>query len=174
MIIIRVKGCNNGDWYVNEETENNNNNTAPASVTLEEPPARISCRTDIGRQEVGKQTRFSAIKGRPPMAKTSLSAFAAAISPNVPGSSTTGVMKSTVRIPMRSSSIRQSAASSPWLHEVRSLSPTGGSAFKTSSSSAGPILAAQPLVRASSVKRIRLTSSPKKHPQTNALHSLME
>ena len=26
MIIIRVKGCNNGDWYVNEETGNDNNN----------------------------------------------------------------------------------------------------------------------------------------------------
>lgn len=25
-IIIRVKGCNNGDWYVNEETGNDNNN----------------------------------------------------------------------------------------------------------------------------------------------------
>ena len=106
----------------------------------------------IGSDEVGKQTTFNAITGFPPIAYTSLKAFAAAISPNFTGSSTTGVIISTVSIPTRDSSIFQVAASSPLLHdEIRDESFTTGRFLKIWSSSAGPILAAQPLVCASSV-----------------------
>lgn len=103
---------------------------------------------------MGKATMFRAIKGRPPMAKTSLRAFAADILPHALGESTTGVMKSRVRIPILFSSILQSAASSPQSHVVISLSSSGsGIPFKTFSRSPGPIFAAQPLVRDISVSR---------------------
>ena len=48
----------------------------------------------------------SASSGRPPIANTSLSAFAAAIAPNVAGSSTIGGKKSSVKTSARSSSSR--------------------------------------------------------------------
>lgn len=78
--------------------------------------------------------------------------FAAAISPNMRGLSTTGVIKSMVSMPTRFSSIFQRAASSPLFHEARSSSfLITGRSFNIWSSSAGPILAAQPLVFARSV-----------------------
>lgn len=103
---------------------------------------------------MGNATILRAIKGRPPIAKTSLRAFAAAILPQALGESTTGVIKSRVRIPILFSSILQSAASSPQSQVVISLSSSGnGIPFKTFSRSAGPIFAAQPLVRDISVSR---------------------
>jgi len=82
----------------------------------------------------------------------SLSEFAAAISPNFTGESTTGVIKSSVSMPMRFSSILHSAASSPLFHDARRLaSLITGRLLSRRSSSAGPIFAAQPLVWASSV-----------------------
>ncbi|OFB60969.1 hypothetical protein JS73_09605 [Synergistes jonesii] len=87
------------------------------------------------------------------------SEFAAAISPYLRGSSTTGVMKSVVRIPILSSVIFHSAASSPCVHEASSSSEwRTGSPFKISSSSAGAIFAAQPLVLARSVSLIYFAS----------------
>lgn len=56
------------------------------------------------------------------MAYTSLREFAAAIFPKYSGESTTGVMKSTVSMPTLSSSIFQSAASSPLFQEAIRLS----------------------------------------------------
>ena len=75
---------------------------APASATFSCPPRRTSFSTSSSRVFVGKPTMFNATKGFPPMAKTSLREFVAAICPQVRGSSDTGVMKSTVRIPARS------------------------------------------------------------------------
>ena len=78
--------------------------------------------------------------------------FAAAISPNFSGESTTGVIKSSVSMPSRFSSIIQTAASSPWFHDARSSGfRSAGRSFSRTPSSAGLILAAQPLVRANSV-----------------------
>ena len=49
---------------------------------------------------------FSAVTGVPPIAYTSLSAFAAAMRPKSYGSSTTGVKKSTVWTSARSAEMR--------------------------------------------------------------------
>ncbi len=66
-----------------------------------------------------------------------------------------GVMKSRVRTPRRLSSIIQSAASSPDAHvEIIRSSRTEGMSRSIFSRSAGPILAAHPLVLESSVNRI--------------------
>jgi hypothetical protein len=103
---------------------------------------------------------FNATRGAPPIAKTSLSEFAAAIAPHAEGSSTTGVMKSTVRIPARFSSIFHNAASSPEAQDVKMRSSEGISIFfRILERSAGPIFAAQPLVVAISVKRIKTSPS---------------
>ena len=51
----------------------------------------------------GNAEMFSAITTRPPMAKTSLHAFAAAIAPKSDGSSTSGGKKSVVDTTARSS-----------------------------------------------------------------------
>ena len=77
----------------------------PASRTLDEAPAKISVRTSRGRSS-GKAAIDSANSTRPPIAKTSDSAFAAAISPNVRGSSTSGGKKSSVPMIARSSLTR--------------------------------------------------------------------
>jgi hypothetical protein len=53
------------------------------------------------------------VRGRPPIAYTSERAFAAAIVPNAPGSSTTGVKKSTVWTRAVAASSRKTPASSP-------------------------------------------------------------
>ncbi len=70
--------------------------STPASLILSSPPLRISLRTAISRVFTGKQTMFIAVSGFPPIAHISLIELAAAICPKVKGSSTTGVMKSTV------------------------------------------------------------------------------
>mmetsp|Transcript_53732 Transcript_53732/g.138415 ORF Transcript_53732/g.138415 Transcript_53732/m.138415 type:complete len:289 (-) Transcript_53732:260-1126(-) len=77
----------------------------PASWHLLWPPRRISSRTDIGSRCEGKPTMFSAKSGVAPIAYTSESALAAAILPNVSGSSTTGVKKSVVATMAQSSLI---------------------------------------------------------------------
>ena len=72
---------------------------APELLTRSKPPSKIFCRTSSSRYFVGKQTTLRATIGLPPIANTSLIELAAAICPQVKGSSTTGVMKSTVKIP---------------------------------------------------------------------------
>ncbi len=54
---------------------------APASWTFSMPPARIARRTLLSIVVMGKQAIFMAVMGRPPMAYTSLRAFAAAMRP---------------------------------------------------------------------------------------------
>jgi hypothetical protein len=65
----------------------------------------------IGKH-VGKHTIFNAKIGLPPMAYISLKEFAAAICPNLYGSSTIGVKKSNVSITAISSFILYTVASS--------------------------------------------------------------
>ena len=69
---------------------------APASRVASAAPARTSPSTETGSSS-GNAVTESASSGRPPIANTSLSAFVAAIRPNVRGSSTTGGKKSTVK-----------------------------------------------------------------------------
>ena len=64
----------------------------PASAALAAPPWITCSRTSSGNPSRGKFTMFRAKIGLAPMAYTSLSALAAAILPQVYGSSTTGVM----------------------------------------------------------------------------------
>ena len=67
----------------------------PASIIFDSPPARM--RSRMSRSALsGKQTSASEVSGRPPIAYTSLNELVAAICPNVYGSSTIGVKKSTV------------------------------------------------------------------------------
>jgi hypothetical protein len=40
----------------------------PASRSLSTPPLRISCKTEISRDSIGKQTKFMAVSGLPPIA----------------------------------------------------------------------------------------------------------
>ena len=68
-------------------------------------PSKIAASTSRGRSS-GNAAIDSAKRTRPPIANTSLSAFAAAISPNVRGSSTSGGKKSSVPMIARSSLIR--------------------------------------------------------------------
>ena len=67
----------------------------------------------MSRPSPGQAARLTANSGRPPIAYTSDSAFAAAIRPQSAGSSTIGVKKSVVSTSARSSSRRSTAASSP-------------------------------------------------------------
>ena len=77
----------------------------PASRTLDDAPAKISVRTSRGRSS-GNAAIDRANRTRPPIANTSDRAFAAAISPNVRGSSTSGGKKSSVPMIARSSLTR--------------------------------------------------------------------
>ena len=91
-------------------------------VTAREDPAclarpwrRRRRRSPRGRSpgsDSGNEAIDSASSGRPPIAKTSLSAFVAAIAPNAAGSSTIGGKKSSVNTIACRSSIRYTAASS--------------------------------------------------------------
>src|SRR5436309_10844076 len=84
----------------------------PTSAALARPPRKIDEIT-LGRtRSVGKPTMFSAVNGRPPMAKISESELAAAICPYEKGSSTMGVKKSTVCTRARWRSRRYTPASS--------------------------------------------------------------
>jgi hypothetical protein len=73
----------------------------PAARTTSDAPPKTSAITSRGSSS-GNAAIESAKRTRPPIAKTSLTAFAAAISPNVRASSTSGGKKSTV--PMTASS----------------------------------------------------------------------
>src|SRR5215468_2604717 len=86
--------------------------THPTSAALARPPRRIE-ETTLGLTRlVGKPTMFSAVNGRPPIAKISESELAAAIWPYENGSSTIGVKKSTVCTSARCRSKRYTPASS--------------------------------------------------------------
>ena len=63
----------------------------PASRAFSAPPRMISSAIPSGSSFRGNERRFSANRGRPPMAYTSERAFAAAICPKSQGSSTIGV-----------------------------------------------------------------------------------
>ena len=69
---------------------------APHSVTLSLPPSRMALTASRGSLPLGNVSRFMASFGSPPIAYTSLSELAAAIWPNIYGSSTIGGKKSTV------------------------------------------------------------------------------
>ena len=77
----------------------------PASRTFDDAPAKISVMTSRGSSS-GNAAIDSAKSTRPPIANTSDRAFAAAISPNVRGSSTSGGKKSSVPMIARSSLTR--------------------------------------------------------------------
>ena len=77
----------------------------PASRTLADAPSKMAASTSRGRSS-GKAAIERAKSTRPPIAKTSDSAFAAAIAPNVRGSSTSGGKKSSVPMMARSSLTR--------------------------------------------------------------------
>src|SRR4029077_3390251 len=84
----------------------------PTSAALARPPRKIA-ETVFGRtKSAGKPIMLSAVSGRPPMAKMSESALAAAICPYENGSSTIGVKKSTVCTSARWRSNRYTPASS--------------------------------------------------------------
>src|SRR5262249_4063311 len=86
--------------------------THPTSAALARPPRKIE-ETTLGLTRlVGKPTMFSAVNGRPPIAKISESELAAAIWPYENGSSTIGVKKSTVWTSARWRSRRYTPASS--------------------------------------------------------------
>ena len=78
---------------------------AAGLADLVDAPPKISARTSRGRSS-GNAAIDSAKRTRPPIANTSLTAFAAAISPNVRGSSTSGGKKSSVPMIARSSLTR--------------------------------------------------------------------
>jgi|FLOH01.1.fsa_nt_gi hypothetical protein len=87
--------------------------TAPASVIFSSAPATIPASTSGPSFDMGKPTRFRQVKGRPPMAYTSLRALAAAMRPKTTGSSTGGVMISAVCTKAVPASRRYTPASSP-------------------------------------------------------------
>ena len=78
---------------------------------LSDAPPNTSAMVSRGSSS-GNAAIDSANRTRPPIAKTSLTAFAAAISPNVRASSTSGGKKSSVPMIARSSLTRYAAASS--------------------------------------------------------------
>ena len=133
---------------------------APARAHARAPPARIARSTARGSRSSGKNTRFSAHSGRPPIAYTSDSALQAAISPNTSGSSTIGAMTSVVSTSPRPSfsSRRTTAASSansaPTITSDRpSPCPGGSTPSSTWTRSPSRSFAAQPPPRASCVNR---------------------
>ena len=77
----------------------------PASRTFSAAPSNTAASTSRGSSS-GNAAIDSANRTRPPIANTSLSAFAAAIAPNVRASSTSGGKKSSVPMIARSSLIR--------------------------------------------------------------------
>ena len=83
----------------------------PASRTLAAAPSKTAASVSRGSSS-GNAAIDRAKRTRPPIANTSLSAFAAAISPNVRASSTSGGKKSSVPMIASSSLIRYAAASS--------------------------------------------------------------
>src|SRR5205823_14519900 len=95
--------------------------TQPTSAALARPPRKIEATTFGLTRSGGKPMMLSAVKGRPPMAKTSESELAAAIWPYENGSSTIGVKKSTVCTRARCRSRRYTPASSNVLELTSTL-----------------------------------------------------
>src|SRR6266481_1114890 len=115
-----------------------------ASPIFERPP-RIICSRISGSPLSGNPTIESAEIGLPPMAYTSLNAFAAAICPKVCGSSTIGVKKSTVCTSAISGLSRYTPASSLVSNPTSTFGSVGrGKRRKTESSNPGLSFAAQP------------------------------
>ncbi len=134
----------------------------PPSRTFAAAPARISLSVSPGRSS-GNAAIESANRTRPPIAKTSDNAFAAAISPNVRGSSTSGGKKSTVPMIARSSLTRYTAPSSGGFRPAINSSGAAAeaSAPRPASASArrsAPSFAAQPPQSVISVSRSDLGS----------------
>jgi hypothetical protein len=77
----------------------------PAARTVAAAAIRMASMAGSGSRS-GKAATLRAVVTRPPMAKTSLHAFAAAIAPKSPGSSTSGGKKSVVDTTARSSLTR--------------------------------------------------------------------
>ena len=76
---------------------------APAARTCSSAPAKTAPTSSVSSSS-GNAAIESASSGVPPIAKTSLSAFVAAMRPNSAGSSTSGGKKSSVKTSARSSS----------------------------------------------------------------------
>ena len=99
----------------------------PASRTLAAAPSKTAASVSRGRSS-GNAAIDRAKRTRPPIANTSLSAFAAAISPNVRASSTSGGKKSSVPMIASSSLTRYAAASSARLEAGDQLVGSGPAA----------------------------------------------
>ena len=97
----------------------------PACAATSAPPRSTWPKMARSSPSPGQAARLTANSGRPPIAYTSDSAFAAAIRPQSAGSSTIGVKKSVVSTSARSSSRRSTAASSPSAAPM-SRSPAAG------------------------------------------------
>src|SRR5436190_2729337 len=118
---------------------------APAARTCSSAPAKTAPTSSVGSSS-GKAAIESARSGEPPIAKTSLSAFVAAIRPKSAGSSTSGGKKSTVKMSARSSSSLYTAASSAGESPTRRFSASTGTRPSSSSASlAAEYVEAQPL-----------------------------
>ena len=131
-----------------------------ASLILLSPPRRI-CSRIAGSPFSGNPTIDSADIGRPPIAYTSLSELAAAICPNVNGSSTIGVKKSTVCTNANSSPSRYTPASSLVLNPTSTFGSVGSGRRRSIEASVpGLSLAAQP---AALTIAVSFTESVKPH-----------
>ena len=97
----------------------------PACAATCAPPRITWPRRAMSSPSPGQAAMLTANSGRPPIAYTSDSAFAAATRPQSTGSSTIGVKKSVVSTSARSSSRRSTAASSPSAAPM-SRSPAAG------------------------------------------------
>ena len=129
----------------------------PARAATSAPPRSTWPKMARSSPSPGQAARLTANSGRPPIAYTSDSAFAAAIRPQSAGSSTIGVKKSVVSTSARSSSRRNTAASSPSAAPM-SRSPAAGLAAppmlaNSASSLASGSLHAQPAPGDSEVSR---------------------
>src|SRR3954469_3018110 len=131
----------------------------PASRTLPAAASKTVASAACGKPS-GKTAMDSANRTRPPIAKMSDRALAAAISPYAAGSATSGGKKSSVPRIARSSEIRYAAASSGgWSPAMSAASPEpvpvlAPSPASASASRSAPSFAAQPPHSVSSVRRI--------------------
>src|SRR3954451_22596504 len=129
--------------------------TPPASSTTARADAKMAAIASVGSRS-GNAAMFNARTTRPPMAKTSLQALAAAIAPKSSGSSTRGGKKSVVDTKARPSPSRSTAASSKGASPTSSpaaAASDGGIDLTSSASGDPPHLAAQPPQDVHSVRR---------------------
>ena len=135
--------------------------TPPASRTFAAAASNTAARAAFGKSS-GNAAIDNANSTRPPIANTSESALAAAISPYSTASSTRGGKKSNVPRIARSSEMRQAAASSggsrPAISAGSAAAPSARapapSPASASASRSAPSFAAQPPHSVSSVRRI--------------------